>query len=733
MKNIKKILSWKIIAPIEIVIGLLIFIIIFCIAANADMKSAENELRVTVDYMKTQCNESQIRDLASEAKSLLRVTESVDQIRWHLKYDKEIPHSKRAKENNLENYATDSYLDGLILLDKDGNVETAFDASGLGSKAVLDMTDRDSLMNLMSFTEDSYAIRVVLEDESQVDLAAVSRIDEDGVLVGYYDTSATYAATVNNSIRTIISGVSKKKNGTIVISSGNKIIISNDKKLEGTNVEDTPILNKIMKHGTGSKLTHAKDKNSVFGHQFGLMEKSRDYYIYAFMGEHNVFGNTFFDVLAALLFYVLFLIVVNTMMWRAGKIYRRNQLIAQRKYMDSLEEKNRQLQEAVLKAEKASMAKSSFLSRMSHDIRTPLNGIIGLLKIDEDHFEEKDLVRENHRKMQISANHLLSLINDVLQMSKLEDGSIVLTHEVVNLAELSKDVVSIVIDRAVEAGIKWEYKREKTFIPHTCIYGSPVHLRQIFLNIYGNCIKYTHSGGTITTVVDTLEEKDHMCTYRWTISDTGEGMDEEFLEHIFEPFTQEKNDARSVYQGTGLGMAIVKSLVDKMNGTISVTSKKGVGTTFVITIPFEIAPEPAVVEEDHTSKDMDIRGMNILLVEDNELNAEIAEIMLQDQGANVTVAYDGKQAVELFQENEEETFDAILMDVMMPVMDGITATKKIRESGKTDAKDIPIIAVTANAFKEDAEKCIAAGMNAHISKPLNMETIKETLKKLCQN
>ena len=385
------------------------------------------------------------------------------------------------------------------------------------------------------------------------------------------------------------------------------------------------------------------------------------------------------------------------------------------------------MENAMKEAERANAAKSNFLSRMSHDIRTPLNGIIGLLKVDENHFDNPELVLENHKKMQVSANYLLSLINDILEMSKLEDGKPVLTHEIINLYELTQDIVTIIIGRAVEAGIEWDYEKGKSVLPYPYIYGSPVHLRQIFLNIYGNCIKYNRPNGKITTIVDIVEEHDNICTYRWKITDTGVGMSQEFLNHIFDPFAQEKSDARSVYQGTGLGMAIVKGLLNQMGGTISVTSEVGVGSTFVISIPFEIASAPSQKEEQLAASEGDIQGLHLLLVEDNELNAEIAEILLTDHGAKITTVRDGKQAVDLFKTAPEGTFDAILMDIMMPVMDGFTATKTIRALERSDAKKIPIIAMTANAFKEDAQKCFAAGMNAHLSKPLEFEKVKRTI------
>lgn len=386
------------------------------------------------------------------------------------------------------------------------------------------------------------------------------------------------------------------------------------------------------------------------------------------------------------------------------------------------------LEAAREEAERANAAKSNFLSRMSHDIRTPLNGIIGLLKIDEDHSDNQELVLENHKKMHVSANYLLSLINDVLEMSKLEDGNSVLTHEFIDLFALTQDIVTIIIGRAVEEGIEWEFEKGKTDIPYPYIYGSPVHLRQIFLNIYGNCIKYNHPGGKVTTIVEAFPEEHGIGTYRWIISDTGAGMSPEFLQHIYEPFVQEKNDARSVYHGSGLGMAIVKGLIDQMGGTIEITSEVGVGSTFIVTIPFEIAAAPTGEQKCESVTTDSIQNMKLMLVEDNELNAEIAEVLLSDQGASITTVHDGQQAVNLFATMPEGTFDAILMDVMMPVMDGITATEIIRAMARKDAKTIPIIAMTANAFKEDAQKCLNAGMNEHIAKPLDFDKLNRILR-----
>ena len=311
-----------------------------------------------------------------------------------------------------------------------------------------------------------------------------------------------------------------------------------------------------------------------------------------------------------------------------------------------------------------------------------------------------------------------------------ESGEVVLAHEVVNLNELSNDIQAIVGQRAAEAGVSLCYNRLSDERVYPYVYGSPLHLRQIFLNIYGDAIKYSHVGGSVKTHLTRFGAENGTVTYRWTITDTGIGMSETFLQHIFEPFAQERLDARSVYSGTGLGMSIVKTLVDKMHGTITVKSAPNEGSTFVITLPFEIAdaPQPAVREKGEKDS---ICGLHLLLTEDNELNAEIAETLLRDKGAEITVVSDGAQAIEKFTDSPAGTYDAIIMDIMKPEVDGLAATRAIRAMKRPDAWRIPIIAMTANAFDEDVRHCLAAGMNAHLAKPLQIDSVVQTIAGLC--
>ena len=722
MKTKKPLLPWHKTVPLEILVGMILLLITFFVSSNLDISRAQQRLSKTVEYIKAQCNASQLRDLASESKSLLRVTESVEEIRWRLKYFQTPAEESR---DSLQSCAKDSYLDGLILLNPDGTIAAQYNDTDYSAEEILRRVDTDALLDVADFAEKTYAVRISNEDGSHLDLAAVQRADTAGIILGCFYTSASYTQIFNNSIRTLVAGYESDQDGTILVSRGNHIIASNNESLIGTNTETVPIVKRMMERTSGKKLVHAEKGNTAFSHDFGLMDKSQDYYIYAYMTERAVFEVTPKNLLYILFLYALLLAFLHMFWWRTERIYQKKQLEAQQTYTEMLQAKNEQLHEAVVQAEKANAAKSRFLSRMSHDIRTPLNGIIGLLKIDEAHFDDINLIKSNHEKMGVAANHLLALINDVLQMSKLEDGTITLAHEGFDLRPLAKDIMTIVAEHAAEANISMEFDSHSR-LPYPYVYGSPLHLRQIFLNIYSNCIKYNKPGGKIDSKVDCLGVKDRTVTYQWVITDTGIGMSEEFQKHIFDPFSQEKNDARSVYQGTGLGMSIVKSLLEQMHGTITVSSTEGEGSVFTITIPFEMAQEPIASEPTDVPTDS-IQGMRVLLAEDNDLNAEIAESLLTDQGAEITVVSNGQQVLELFCKCPADTFDVILMDIMMPVMDGLTATTAIRALDRADAKTIPIIAMTANAFEEDAKKCLEAGMNAHLTKPFNMEVLKKTL------
>ena len=392
------------------------------------------------------------------------------------------------------------------------------------------------------------------------------------------------------------------------------------------------------------------------------------------------------------------------------------------------------LKAAYEEAETANKAKTAFLSRMSHDIRTPINGIMGMLQIIGRNREDHEKVDDCLEKIQISSEHLLALINDVLDMSKLEAGKVELDHTLFELKDVLKVVYALNEAQIAQSGIT--YTAHKYELYHTKLVGSPVHLRQILLNLFSNSMKYNKPGGTIDTYVKELSSDSEKAVIEFRIVDTGIGMSAEFVENkLFHPFTQEKLDARTEYKGTGLGMAIVKELIEKMGGTIQVESELGKGSTFTVVIPFELdqTPEQDILLEEPGQVTTDaVKGARILLVEDNELNMEIAEFMLEDGGAVVLKAWNGKEAIEIFEKSEPGEINMIMMDIMMPVMGGLEATRKIRTLNRPDAATIPIVAMTANAFSDDIRRSREAGMNEHLSKPLEMEKIIRTAARYCR-
>ena len=703
----------------HILLGILMLAVVAFISIRSDLASAQRMLATNANYIKEQCNRYARIELASETKSLMRVMESGSQIAHQL-----VEAGGVCTEEALEAYARNSYVSGVVLLDADGQQLCAYHSAGRSPEQLREALSSPALLDTASHPQKRYAVRLHCPDGSEIDLAATARQDTDGIVAAYYHTPLEYMDSFNLSVSSLLSGYNTESDGTIVVSDGDTIVASNEESLVGQRTGDIPILHRIRAVAESGRLTHSHQAVGSLSQYYGLMERGRDFYVYSFLPESSVFSDTPQMLVYTLIVYIILLIGVRTIRWKTAQRYREEKMQAQQEYARQLQEKNEQLSAAVAQADQANAAKTSFLSRMSHDIRTPLNGIIGLLEIDAAHPGDTALMNTNRKKMHVAANHLLSLINDILQMSKLESGEVTLAHEPVNLHQLSLEILTIVEQRAAESGITMTHDPHSDPFSHLWVYGSPLHLRQVFLNIYTNCIKYNKVGGSITTRFEQVAAGPGTVTYRWTITDTGIGMSEAFLQHIFDPFTQENTDARSVYHGTGLGMAIVKGLIERMNGEIEVRSQEQVGSTFIITLPFEIADAENPAEpEAETDDQSSIAGLSLLLVEDNALNAEIAQILLTDAGASVTIAGDGQQAIDQFRENPPGTFDAILMDVMMPVMDGLTATGLIRALERPDAKTIPIIAMTANAFAEDAEKCLAAGMNAHLAKPLEIHKV----------
>ena len=391
---------------------------------------------------------------------------------------------------------------------------------------------------------------------------------------------------------------------------------------------------------------------------------------------------------------------------------------SQERHIKELLVYQKNLEDSNVKAERANRAKSEFLSHMSHDVRTPLNGIVGMSGIIRKNITNPQRIKECLDNIDIASGHLQSMLSDVLDMSKLESREIELEHVAFSLDEELENVQAIVIGKLQEGNIDLIIRDDQ--VQHRFLIGSVMHFRRILLNLLSNAIKYSKENGHVQIIVSEIDgNSENSTVLEIKVQDDGIGMSRDFIENdLYKPFTQEHKTARTKYKGTGLGMAIVHELVDAMQGTIQVYSVLGKGTTFTVTLPFKIGVSPKGQEE-KDDKSGDLQGMHLLVVEDNDLNREITQCVLEEAGAEVETAADGKQAVEIFSSARESYYDVILMDIMMPVMDGIEATRTIRSLARKDAQNIPIIAVTANAFTEDRKKTEKAGMNGHISKPID--------------
>ncbi len=386
------------------------------------------------------------------------------------------------------------------------------------------------------------------------------------------------------------------------------------------------------------------------------------------------------------------------------------------------------IMELLEKVRRANSAKSEFLSRMSHDLRTPINGILGMLAIMEERQDEPERQSDCRKKIRISTEHLLSLVNDVLQVSKLESGR-PSVEEPFDIYDSLESCTAILAAQAEERGIRLAV--EEVDVKHSRLIGNPMYLKQILVNIIDNALKYNRPHGAVSIRVKETNCQNGTADYRFVIEDTGIGMGEDFKKHIFEPFTQEHQGARTHYNGVGLGMSIVKKLVDQMKGTIEVDSQVGRGSIFQIILPIQIDEVQSTQPADgEASARSDIAGMRVLLVEDNEINCEIVEFMLEEAGASVVTANDGKKAVDVFSASRPGTFDCVLMDLMMPVMSGYEATRVIRGLPRPDAKSVPVIALSANAFDEDIAMAKDAGMNEHLAKPVDIRKMFRVMNRL---
>ena len=684
---------------------------------QAEKKEAENRMVKTVNYVKVQCSTYTHYNEASESKSLLRAIESARQMSTNI--DMETENGGRLSQEFLKENLQTLWVDGILVLDAEGKTVCKYSMDEALTNEITDYLQKDIIMDFTGYEERSYSERIDREDGSRIDIAACARKDAPGMVAIYYYTSPEFVRNYTLTIQNLLNGYSTQKDGTIIVADKGTIVASNDESLLGQDTAGNQVVQAMKEHTDSQHIFHLKNEGTG---GYGIMLKQRDYYIYTYLPDTEVFRNLPLSVTAVVFLYLLIFGIFCFWGYRADLAHRKQEKEKDEKY-------KAELLRAAKKAEAANEAKTEFLQRMSHDIRTPINGICGMINVADHYADNMEKQTECRAKIKKTSHLLLELINEVLDMSKLESDEVVLEDIPFNLNSISEEILGVIEHMAAEQNIRiiWEEKE----VTHWNLIGSPVHVKRILMNILSNAVKYNKENGYVYISCREIPSKQTaMPTLEFVCRDTGIGMTEAFQKRIFEPFAQEHAGSRTKFAGTGLGMPITKKLVEKMGGTISFESKEGTGTTFVIRIPFRIDTDMKDRTEAEEKTETSIHGLHVLLTEDNELNMEIAEFVLQNEGAVVTKAWNGQKAVDIFRKNRPGEFDAILMDIMMPVMNGYEAAKMIRSLDREDAKVIPIIAMTANAFTEDKMRAKEAGMDEHIAKPVDGKLLVKVINEL---
>ena len=636
--------------------------------------------------------------------------------------DMEIENGGHLSQEFLKENLQTLWVDGILVLDAVGKTDCEYSMDESLTGEITAYLQKDIIMDFAGYEERSYSERFTREDGSYIDIAACARKDAPGIVAIYYYTPPEFARNYTLTIQGLLNGYSIQKDGTVIVADDGIVVASNDESLLGQNTADNEVVQAMKKHTDSQHIYHLRKEGTGC---YGIMLKQRDYYIYAYLPDTEVFRNLPLSVTAVVFLYLFIFGIFCFWGYRADLAHRKHEQEKDEKY-------KAELLRAAKKAEAANEAKTEFLQRMSHDIRTPINGICGMIDVADHYAEDMKKQTECRAKIKEASHLLLELINEVLDMSKLESDEVILEEIPFNLNSISEEILGVIEQMATEQNIRilWEEKE----VTHWNLIGSPVHVKRVLMNILSNAVKYNKENGYVyISCREIPSEQTAMTTLEFVCRDTGIGMTEAFQKRIFEPFAQEHAGSRTKFAGTGLGMPITKKLVEKMGGTISFESKEGTGTTFVIRMPFRIDTDRKDRTETEEKMETSIQGLHVLLTEDNELNMEIAEFVLQNEGTVVTKAWNGQEAVDIFRKSSPGEFDVILMDIMMPVMNGYEAAKMIRSLDREDAKVIPIIAMTANAFIEDRMRAKEAGMDEHIAKPVDRKLLVKVINELVKH
>ena len=831
-KNRRKL---QLLSAIMIITGYLILYAVFQITSNSEKRNISQEADEVLEFLQSSCQKYDDYQLGNQVENLQNLQLKAENL---CRYLNDIVLSSN---DQLAQFEEDQSLTGIWILDADLNTEYYADHDQVERSNLLEqILSEDNVANVQQYPQKSYAERIVLDDISY-DYVIISREDRDGVIICYEDVTADDEDMSEFSLNSLLSGDSFRNNAIIVITDGKQVLCSNAKEQVGRMMEKCPAVD--IEDGEASDSDHGMFQMTSNGDNwYGKHDIYREYYLYVFYKDSDVFSDRQLVVVMTLALYIfgclsltiLAQYIRRTKMKRKEKEYHLINVIASiysanlalypeeniwkpivmskrlekvishitqadrmldtfnrervapayqeafgeflklkdleerlgdRRFIgytfedveglwyqallipqkfeqddhkqivmlvirDVSEQKRKEmtyqedLRVTAEEAERANAVKTDFLKRMSHDMRTPINGIRGLANVGKNHIHDVDKIEECLDEIMRSSDMLVDLVNNVLNMSKLESGGIQLTEEAFDLQEMLDDVKRFVNVQAERKQISLQINSAE--VEHYHLIGSPLHIRQIFQNIIENAVKFNMDSGSVNVVCREFVSDENTVELEMVCADTGIGMSEEFQKHVFEAFTQEDTSARTTYSGIGLGLAITKKLVNCMNGEVSFESERGIGTVFTVKLPVQIDRAYYQLSEKKDPLQV-MKGLQILLVEDNELNMEITEYMLTEQGAVVTEAWNGKEAADIYESCESGTFDVILMDIMMPVMNGLEAARCIRASEKEDAQSIPIIALSANAFDDDIAQSLAAGMNMHLAKPLEFQKVIEAI------
>ena len=701
-----------------IAVGISLFGVVFALSRRADIQNCEQRLTGVMEFIKAQSADYTKYNDTAVAKSLVREAAAISALE-DLSLD--------CDEAALSEYARMLWLTGISVLDAQGDLVCEYTENGTGYAQLQSGIKLEPILSVIDYPQKTYVKRVELGGDNFVNVAVHSCADGTGVVLAYRYIPAEFSEKSVLSIQDLLDGYEVSSTGTLLVAEDNRVAASNDPTLIGMDIFENERLMSIRRSGHADKLIRVYAPKGI-EQCYGMYSHGQDYYLYAYVPARQVYTLTVMNLVITLVMYILILALVQVFRWNSARDFFIQQEHSEQEYRKSLEQKNIALQLAVQRETKANLAKREFLFNMSHDIRTPMNAIIGFTALAQTHIDDRDQVEDYLKKISVSSQHLLSLINDVLDMSRIENGKVTLETKPVHLPELVGD-----IGDAIQVGAD---KKHISFTVDTAgmknedVIADPLRLEQILINVLANAVKFTPDGGQISLrIVQKDTASADYADFEFHIKDNGIGMSEEFQKHIFEQFARERTSTVSKIQGTGLGMAITKSLVDMMGGGITVKSEQGKGSEFTISLRFPIG-EAKTGQTPPAAKASAFTGKKLLVVEDNELNLEIASTLLKEAGFEVDTAENGKIAVEKVEAASAGRYDLILMDIQMPEMDGYEATRRIRALPDARKAALPIVAMTANAFEDDRKNALHAGMNGHIAKPLDIQKLFQVLSEL---